>query len=236
MTGPSGPAVHFSDAAAPGGPGPDGRPLRRRRSRRRGRRRDRGLGPGRAPAPDRSGGGAPGLGDLAARAAELRELVEYHNERYYALDAPEIPDADYDALVRELRQIETDHPELATGDSPTRQVGSAPPGLFDEVRHRVPMMSLDNAFTEAELDAWADRLRRLLPDVDLESLDFSCEPKVDGVAMSLTYVDGRLTQAATRGDGVVGEDVTANVATVARRAQAAASLGRALPAPPRGAR
>ncbi len=164
--------------------------------------------------PDRSGGGAPGLGDLAARAAELRELVEYHNERYHALDAPEIPDADYDALVRELRQIETDHPELATGDSPTRQVGSAPPGLFDEVRHRVPMMSLDNAFTEAELDAWADRLRRLLPDVDLESLDFSCEPKVDGVAMSLTYVDGRLTQAATRGDGVVGEDVTANVATV----------------------
>ncbi len=164
--------------------------------------------------PDRSGGGAPGLGDLAARAAELRELVEYHNERYHALDAPEIPDADFDALVRELRQIETDHPELATGDSPTRQVGSAPPGLFDEVRHRVPMMSLDNAFTEAELDAWADRLRRLLPDVDLESLDFSCEPKVDGVAMSLTYVDGRLTQAATRGDGVVGEDVTANVATV----------------------
>ena len=158
--------------------------------------------------------GDDGVADPAARSSELRDLIGYHNERYHALDAPEIPDADYDALVRELDQIETDHPELATGDSPTQQVGAPPMGLFDEVRHRVPMMGLDNAFTEAELDAWADRLRRLLPDIDLDTLDFSCEPKVDGVAMSLTYVDGRLTRAATRGDGVVGEDVTANVVTV----------------------
>jgi len=171
-------------------------------------------GPEATTAPGRADGRAPGVDDLAARAAQLRELIEYHNEHYYVLDAPEIPDADYDALARELRQIEADHPELATGDSPTHQVGAAPLGLFDEVRHRVPMMSLDNAISEAELDAWADRLRRLLPGVDLNTLDFSCEPKVDGVAMSLTYVDGRLTQAATRGDGVVGEDVTANVATV----------------------
>ncbi len=152
---------------------------------------------------------------LAARAAELRTLIEYHNERYYGLDAPEITDADYDALVVELRRLEAEHPELATPDSPTKVVGAAPAtGLFAEVRHRLPMMSLDNAFDESELEAWADRLRRLLPDADLDTLDFTCEPKVDGVAMSLTYIDGRFTQAATRGDGVTGEDVTANVATV----------------------
>ncbi len=151
----------------------------------------------------------------AARAVELRRLIEYHNERYFVLDAPEISDADFDALVRELRQIESDNPELITPDSPTQRVGGAPvTQLFAPVRHRIPMMSLDNAFERAELEAWADRLRRLLPDVDLEKLDYSCEPKVDGVAMSLTYVDGRFTRAATRGDGVTGEDVTANVATI----------------------
>ncbi len=150
----------------------------------------------------------------AARAEELRRLLRHHNERYYVLDAPEIPDAEYDALLRELHDLEDSHPELATEDSPTRTVGAAPATPFAEVRHRVPMMSLDNAFTEEELDGWADRLRRLLPDEDLGTLRFSCEPKVDGVAMSLTYVDGRLTRAATRGDGVTGEDVTANVATV----------------------
>ncbi len=153
-------------------------------------------------------------GDAAARAAQLAQLIEYHNVRYHQLDEPEIPDADYDALVRELREIEAAHPELATAASPTQHVGAAPLGLFDEVRHRVPMMSLDNAFSEDELRAWADRLHRQLPDLNLEALEFSCEPKVDGVAMSLTYVDGRLTQAATRGDGVTGEDVTANVATI----------------------
>lgn len=157
----------------------------------------------------------PGLRTPAERAAELRRLIEHHNERYYLLDAPEIPDADYDALVRELRQIEAEHPEVITADSPTQHVGgAAATQLFSSVRHRIPMMSLDNAFEQSELDAWADRLRRQLPDVDLDSLEFSCEPKVDGVAMSLTYVDGRFVQAATRGDGVTGEDVTANVATI----------------------
>ena len=116
-------------------------------------------------------------------------------------------------------------------------VGAAPAtGLFAEVRHRLPMMSLDNAFDESELEAWADRLRRLLPDVDLDTLDFTCEPKVDGVAMSLTYIDGRFTQAATRGDGVTGEDVTANVATVGDVPHAPEAGGRPLPPPPRGAR
>lgn len=151
---------------------------------------------------------------LAHRAAELRQLIEHHDRRYYELDAPEIPDADYDALVRELRQIEASHPELATEDSPTRRVGGAPSELFAEVRHRVPMMSLDNATDQEELTAWAERLGRQLPGVDLEAMGFTCEPKVDGVAMSLSYVDGRFVRAATRGNGVTGEDVTANVATI----------------------
>ena len=151
----------------------------------------------------------------AARAAELRRLVRYHNERYHSLDSPEISDTDFDALVSELRQLEEEHPELVTPDTPTATVGAAPLGLFTEVTHRVPMMSLDNAFSPEDLAAWAERLGRLLPDVDLSDVAFSCEPKVDGVAMSLTYEDGRFTRAATRGNGVTGEDVTANVATVA---------------------
>src|SRR5579862_6711514 len=161
---------------------------------------DRGSGPDRTP---------------PARADELRRLIAHHNERYFVLDAPEIPDADFDALVRELRELEADHPELVTPDSPTQHVGGAPATqLFAPVRHSIPMMSLDNAFEQPELDAWADRLGRQLPDADLGELEFSCEPKVDGVAMSLTYVDGRFVRAATRGDGVTGEDVTANVATI----------------------
>ncbi|WP_287864980.1 NAD-dependent DNA ligase LigA [Achromobacter sp.] len=161
-------------------------------------------------------GSAPGVADVdpAARAAELRTLIEYHNERYYALDSPEIPDAEYDALVRELVRLETARPDLAVPGSPTRVVGAPPLGIFAEVRHRVPMMSLDNAVSEEELLAWAERLRRQLPGLDLDRLELECEPKVDGVAMSLTYLDGRFSQAATRGDGVTGEDVTANVATM----------------------
>jgi len=150
----------------------------------------------------------------AARAAELRAVIAYHNDLYNVHDAPEIPDADYDLLVRELKDTEAAYPSLITADSPTQTVGAAPLGLFQPVRHRVPMMSLDNAFEEADLRAWAERLRRQIPDLDLPHLSFSSEPKVDGVAMSLTYEHGRFTQAATRGDGVTGEDVTANVATV----------------------
>ncbi|HWE66275.1 MAG TPA: NAD-dependent DNA ligase LigA [Acidimicrobiales bacterium] len=159
-------------------------------------------------------GPGQGEGDAEARVAELRGLITYHNERYHTLDAPEIPDAEFDLLVQELRRLEEAHPELASADSPTQKVGGAPSGLFAEVRHRVPMMSLDNAFAEADLRAWAERLRRQVPDLDPHQVAFSCEPKVDGVAMSLTYEHGRLVQAATRGDGVSGEDVTANVATI----------------------
>jgi DNA ligase (NAD+) len=151
--------------------------------------------------------------EASARARELRRQIIHNNELYHTLDAPEIPDAEYDLLVVELRQLEADYP-LATPDSPTQAVGATPSGLFQEVRHRVPMMSLDNAFSDDELRAWGERLRRQAPDLDLDTLAFSCEPKVDGVAMSLTYERGRFVQAATRGDGVTGEDVTANIATV----------------------
>ncbi|HWC66866.1 MAG TPA: NAD-dependent DNA ligase LigA [Acidimicrobiales bacterium] len=159
---------------------------------------------------------APGRGpssdDPVARATWLREQIEYHNRRYFELDDPEVSDADFDALVRELRALEEAHPDLVTPDSPTRHVGGAPvSATFAPVTHRVPMMSLDNAFAPGELDAWGARLARGLPG---EQVRFVCEPKIDGLAISLRYERGRLVQAATRGDGRVGEDVTANVATI----------------------
>jgi DNA ligase (NAD+) len=148
--------------------------------------------------------------DPAARADELRGLIEYHNQRYYQQDDPEIPDAEYDALVRELRDIEANYPDLAVPTSPTQSVGAAPSTQFSSVEHRVPMMSLDNAFSAEELQAWADRLAKSIP----AGTAFECELKIDGLAMSLTYRDGRYVQAATRGDGLTGEDVTPNVATI----------------------
>ncbi len=117
-------------------------------------------------------------------------------------------------MVRELQGLEKEHPELASPESPTARVGGPTSRLFEPVRHEVPMMSLDNAFTEAELEAWAARVHRLLPDVSIDEAAMCCEPKVDGVAMSLLYAEGELVQAATRGDGVTGENVTANVATI----------------------
>ncbi len=153
----------------------------------------------------------PARPDPVARAEELRALIGYHNDRYHRLDDPEIPDADYDELVGELRAIEADHPDLAVPGSPTAEVGAAPLGLFDPVLHRVPMMSLDNAFTPEELQAWATRLARQVP----PDTAYVCELKIDGLAISLRYEKGRFVQAATRGDGRTGEDVTANVATIA---------------------
>ena len=150
--------------------------------------------------------------DAAERLEELRAQIAYHDRRYYELDTPDIPDADYDALVRELRAIEAEHPELVTADSPTQRVAGAPTTRFAPARHLVPMMSLDNAMDLGELEAWAARIGR----VDPEALaaDFVCELKIDGLAMSLTFDRGRFVRAATRGDGVTGEDVTANVATI----------------------
>lgn len=149
----------------------------------------------------------------AERLADLRSQIAHHNERYYALDEPEISDADYDLLVREAAALEAEHPELVDASSPTQQVGAGSLSTaFTEVVHRVPMTSLDNAMDVAELQAWGERVAKGLAGAPT---DFVCEPKIDGLAMSLRYEGGRLVQAATRGDGRVGEDVTLNVATIA---------------------
>ena len=148
----------------------------------------------------------------ARRAEELRGLIAHHDERYYQLDAPEISDADYDALVGELRVLEDADPSLVHPDSPTRRVAGAPSPLFTPVRHRSPMMSLDDAFDIDQLHAWFDRMARIAPET--AEAAFVCELKIDGLAMSLVYEGGQLVQAATRGDGVTGDDVTANVATI----------------------
>ncbi len=154
-------------------------------------------------------------GTPAERAAALRAEVATHDRAYHELDAPTIADAEYDALVRELRALEEAHPELATEASPTQHVGGAPSTAFAPVVHRTPMMSLDNATTAADLVAWGERLeRRLGAAPEDDPVDYVCELKVDGVAMALRYEDGELVQAATRGNGRVGEDVTANVRTI----------------------
>ena len=208
-------SVHFDVRQRLVAPRTDRGALRRPRPGRPRRRRHRRLSVAASEdASVASGGGDSVPPGAAERAEELRALIRHHNTLYHTLDAPEIPDAEYDLLVLELRRLESEYPVLATPDSPTNSVGAAPSGLFQEVRHRAPMMSLDNAFSDDEVRAWGERLRRQDPSLELESLAFTCEPKVDGVAMSLTFERGRFVQAATRGDGVVGEDVTANVATV----------------------
>jgi len=151
--------------------------------------------------------------DPAIRHAELARLIDYHRQRYYLDDSPEISDAEYDELERELRSIEAEHPELATESSPTARVGAVTTETFSPVEHRVPMTSLDNAMDHAELVAWGERVVKGLPDD--ATTRYVCELKIDGLAMSLRYEKGVLVQAATRGDGRVGEDVTANVATIA---------------------
>jgi DNA ligase (NAD+) len=153
--------------------------------------------------------------EIRERAAQLRTEIEHHNQRYHVLDEPEISDADFDELVRELRRLEDQFPELVTPDSPTQRVGGAPAAQFSEARHRLPMMSLDNAFDLDELLAWGGRLERALGDADTDPVDYVCELKIDGFAVSLTYERGRLVRAATRGDGRVGEDITANIRTIA---------------------
>jgi DNA ligase (NAD+) len=145
------------------------------------------------------------------RADELRRLIEHHNYSYYVLDDPEVPDAEYDRLMRELETIESDFPELVTADSPTQRVSGTPMDGFETVLHRVPMLSLGNAFSDDEV---ADFQRRVSQGLERDDISFVAEPKLDGVAISLTYVEGLLTTAATRGDGERGEDVTANVRTI----------------------
>jgi DNA ligase (NAD+) len=156
-----------------------------------------------------------GVDQVQERLEELRREIRHHDYRYYALDDPEVTDAQYDALFRELRELEEKHPDLVTEDSPTQRVGGQPSGQFAQVRHRSPMLSLQNAFDEEEIRAWDTRVRRGVGD----DVVYGCELKIDGLAISLNYRrDGqgraRLYRAATRGDGQVGEDVTANVRTV----------------------
>ncbi|MDA8044820.1 MAG: NAD-dependent DNA ligase LigA [Actinomycetota bacterium] len=148
--------------------------------------------------------------EWAERAAELRSQIDYHNQRYYLDDAPEITDAEFDALVAQLTSLELEHPDLATADSPTQRVWGEASARFAEVRHLTPMMSLDKTTSYEELLAWAKRMDRFISG----EVAYTCELKIDGLAMSLLYEGGRLVRAATRGDGVVGEDVTPNVVTI----------------------
>jgi DNA ligase (NAD+) len=151
------------------------------------------------------------MSDAASRAAELRAVIDEANHRYHVLDQPSIADSEYDALMRELQQLEAEHPDLVTPDSPTQRVGAPPSSEFASVTHPQPMLSLANARNEAELRAWADRLERLL---DGDPFQLVTEPKIDGLAVSLVYQDGLLVRGATRGDGITGEDVTPNLRTV----------------------
>src|ERR1700694_702093 len=148
--------------------------------------------------------------DPAVRVDELRELIRRHEHAYYVLDQPEVSDAEYDALFLELRRIEEERPDLLTADSPTQRVGGEASDQFAKVRHRSPMLSLQNAFDEAEIRAFDKRVRAAIGD----KFRYCAELKIDGLAISLTYAKGRLQRAATRGDGTVGEDVTANVRTI----------------------
>jgi DNA ligase (NAD+) len=150
------------------------------------------------------------LAEAKLRVEELRAQLEHHRYRYHVLDDPEVSDAEYDELMRELQRLEHEFPELVTPDSPTQTVGGAPADLFAPVQHRTPMLSLGNAFSFEEIDAWARRVERAVGD----GARYACELKIDGVACALTYEDGVLTRAATRGDGRIGEDITANVRTV----------------------
>jgi DNA ligase (NAD+) len=149
--------------------------------------------------------------DPAKRAGELRERIYYHRKRYFVDDDPEISDAEYDALERELRALEAEHPELITPDSPTQRVGGEPAEGFESFRHSTPLLSLDNAFDEQELRDWEARLSRAL---DGARPTYSVEPKIDGLSIAVHYRDGLLERGVTRGDGTVGEDVTANVRTI----------------------
>lgn len=153
------------------------------------------------------------LAGLSARAAALREQIERANHEYYVLDQPSLSDAEYDRLFRELRALEEAHPELRTADSPTLRVGAEPASQLAKHTHLVPMLSLGNAFDDAELAAWEERIVRLVGD-DVRRHGYDCELKIDGAAVSLTYREGVLVEGATRGNGTVGESVTANLRTI----------------------
>ncbi len=151
------------------------------------------------------------LDKIKERIEKLRDRINHHNYRYYVLDSPEIGDAEYDELMKELKQLEEQYPRFVTPDSPTQRVGAAPVEAFGVVEHPYPLLSLSNAFSNDELKAWHTRTLKLLGD---RQFDFACEHKIDGLAVALTYADGQLTTGATRGDGFRGEEVTQNLKTI----------------------
>src|SRR6266567_2441393 len=148
---------------------------------------------------------------LADRLESLRDEIRHHEYRYYVLDDPELSDAEFDRLMNDLKKLETEHPELITPDSPTQRVGGKPREGFVKVPHSIPMLSLDNAYSEEELRSWERRVHELSGRKDIE---YVCELKLDGMSLALRYEDGKLVRGITRGDGNVGEDVTLNVRTV----------------------
>jgi DNA ligase, NAD-dependent len=152
--------------------------------------------------------------NIAEQIATLRNLIRHHEYCYYVLDAPEIPDVEYDKLIKQLQSLEHDHPELITSDSPTQRVGGVPLSQFASVKHELPMLSLDNVFDELSFNAFNKRVKDRLHLSDSQSVDYCCELKLDGLAVSLLYENGRFIRAATRGDGTTGEDITANVKTI----------------------
>lgn len=149
--------------------------------------------------------------EIKTRISALREQLEYHNYRYYVLDAPEISDAEYDRLFRELQSLEQQYPELIIPSSPSQRVGGAALTEFTQITHTTPMLSLNNAFSEDEVVAFDRRVREAS---ELALIDYAVEPKFDGLAISLVYERGQFVMGATRGDGYVGEDVTANLRTI----------------------
>src|SRR5436190_6862691 len=160
----------------------------------------------------------PDVAKLSKPQAKIEHMrlaleLEGHDRRYYQDDAPSVSDAEYDALRARFTAIEERFPELVSAESPSQKVGAAPSGRFRKVRHAVPMLSLDNAFAEEDLRDFVGRIMRFLKLAD-DQVDFSAEPKIDGLSMSLRYEGGELVTAATRGDGAVGEDVTANMRTL----------------------
>ena len=149
--------------------------------------------------------------DAERRIAELRAQIGHNDYRYYVLDDPDLPDAEYDKLMIELRALEAQYPDLITPESPTQRVSGEPVAAFGVVTHKVPMLSLDNAFTDEDVLAFDRRIHeRLGPEAEAD-VEYVAEPKLDGLAVTVIYRDGKLERAATRGDGVKGEDVTANV-------------------------
>src|SRR5881296_410837 len=151
------------------------------------------------------------MAKIQQRVDELRRLLEHHNHKYYVEAKPEISDREYDQLLEELKQLETDHPELATPDSPTQRVGGQPIDSFRSVTHRVPMLSIDNTYNAQDLREFDARVRKLL---GRQAVTYVVELKIDGVAISLTYEKGLFTIGATRGDGERGDDVTHNLKTI----------------------